>query len=157
MHAVVLRATGTRGQHVLAGIDEGLCDRGDLVGCLALAEDDLGQTAAAQAIGVHASEIDVLLLVGEETKRFFGRELALLDLDEPWKVIARTKPYILNPRELYELAGDVPNVVFPCATLQDGASGKIAIYYGCADTVTSVAFGYVQEIVDFIKANNLIK
>ena len=58
--------------------------------------------------------------------------VVLLDLDEPWKVIARTDPYILNPRTQYECVGDVPNVVFPCAALCDAPSGRLAIYYGPA-------------------------
>ncbi|NMA83390.1 MAG: glycosidase [Epulopiscium sp.] len=78
---------------------------------------------------------------------------ALLDLDEPWKVITRGKPYILSPQEIYECVGDVPNVVFPCAALTDPATGRIGIYYGAADSVTGVAFGYVDEIIDFIKKN----
>jgi beta-1,4-mannooligosaccharide/beta-1,4-mannosyl-N-acetylglucosamine phosphorylase len=80
---------------------------------------------------------------------------ALLDLDEPWKVIARSRPYLLNPRELYEIAGDVPNVVFPCATLVDGPSGRMTIYYGAADTVTGLAFGHVGEVVEFVKRENI--
>ncbi len=79
---------------------------------------------------------------------------ALLDLDEPWKVIYRSEPYLLSPQKLYECVGDVPNVVFPCAALTDGATGRIAIYYGCADTVTSLAFCYVDEIFDFLKKNS---
>jgi beta-1,4-mannooligosaccharide/beta-1,4-mannosyl-N-acetylglucosamine phosphorylase len=78
---------------------------------------------------------------------------ALLDLEQPWKVIARSRPYLLAPRESYELAGDVPNVTFPCAALVDGASGRLAVYYGCADTVTGLAFGRVEEIIAFIKEN----
>jgi beta-1,4-mannooligosaccharide/beta-1,4-mannosyl-N-acetylglucosamine phosphorylase len=78
---------------------------------------------------------------------------ALLDLDKPWKVIARPKPYIINPREIYELAGDVPNVTFPVAALVDKDTNKVAIYYGCADTVTGLVFGKVDEIVDWVKAN----
>ena len=80
---------------------------------------------------------------------------ALLDLDEPWKVIARACPYLLSPKTIYEVAGDVPNVVFPCAALVDGDTGRIAVYYGCADTVTGLAFGMVDEIIDFIKENTL--
>ncbi|MCL6629874.1 MAG: glycosidase, partial [Armatimonadetes bacterium] len=76
---------------------------------------------------------------------------ALLDLDEPWKVRYRAEPYILSPQEIYECVGDVPNVVFPCAALADAATGRIAIYYGCADTVTGLAFAHVEELVDFIK------
>jgi len=80
---------------------------------------------------------------------------ALLDLEKPWKVIARSRPYIINPREIYELAGDVPNVTFPCAALVDKDSGRIAIYYGAADSVTGLAFGKIDEVVDWVKANKL--
>ena len=78
---------------------------------------------------------------------------ALLDIDEPWKVIARSRPYLINPREIYECVGDVPNVTFPCACLVDGDTGRLAIYYGCADTVTGLVFGYIDEVVDFVKEN----
>lgn len=76
---------------------------------------------------------------------------ALLDLDEPWKVKARSHHYILGPEEIYELAGDVPNVTFPCAALADADTGRIAIYYGCADTVTGLAFTTVDELLDHLK------
>jgi beta-1,4-mannooligosaccharide/beta-1,4-mannosyl-N-acetylglucosamine phosphorylase len=79
---------------------------------------------------------------------------ALLDLDEPWKVMYRTAPYILSPWELYECVGDVPNVVFPCAALCDAPSGRIAFYYGAADTVTGLAFTQVDELIAFIKSNS---
>ena len=81
---------------------------------------------------------------------------ALLDLDQPWKVIYRTAPYLLSPQMLYECVGDVPNVVFPCAALTDAATGRVAIYYGAADTVTGLAFGYLQEIVAFLKENSQV-
>ncbi len=78
---------------------------------------------------------------------------ALLDLDQPWRVIARGEPYLLAPQAPYERTGDVPNVAFPCAALVDGDTGRLAIYYGGADTVVCLAFAYVNEIVDFVKAN----
>lgn len=80
---------------------------------------------------------------------------ALLDIDEPWKVKYRSKDYILAPNELYECVGDVPNVTFPCATLADADTGRIAIYYGCADTVTGLAFTTVDTLLDHIKKNSL--
>lgn len=79
---------------------------------------------------------------------------ALLDIDEPWKVLFRTEPYILSPQEIYECVGDVPNVVFPCAALADAATGRIAIYYGAADTVTCLAYADVDELVDFAESNS---
>ena len=78
---------------------------------------------------------------------------ALLDLEEPWKVIARARPYLISPQKTYECVGDVPNVTFPCASLVDGDTGRVAIYYGCADTSTGLVFGMIDEIVDFVKKN----
>jgi beta-1,4-mannooligosaccharide/beta-1,4-mannosyl-N-acetylglucosamine phosphorylase len=77
-----------------------------------------------------------------------------MDLDEPWKIICRGEPYLLNPRMTYECVGDVPNVVFPCAALVDGATGRVAVYYGAADTVTALAFAHVEEIVAWVKDNS---
>lgn len=81
--------------------------------------------------------------------------VALLDIDEPWKVIGRSKYYILGPKESYECMGDVPNVVFPCAALSDSETGRIAIYYGCADTVTGLAFTTVDELLEFMRKHPL--
>lgn len=79
---------------------------------------------------------------------------ALLDLDEPWKVIHRSKNFLIAPWEQYECVGDVPNVTFPCAALTDAPSGRIAIYYGCADTVTGLCFTTAQAVIDHLKAGN---
>jgi len=79
---------------------------------------------------------------------------ALLDLDEPWKVAYRAAPYLMSPQTQYECVGDVPNVVFPCAALHEASTGRLAIYYGAADTVTGLAFTQIDELVDYIKANS---
>ena len=76
---------------------------------------------------------------------------ALLDIDKPWIVKARSRNYILGPEELYECVGDVPNVTFPCAALTDAETGRIAIYYGCADTVTGLAFTTVDELLKYME------
>lgn len=80
---------------------------------------------------------------------------ALMDLEQPWKVIYRTRPYLLNPRQIYECVGDVPNVTFPCAALVDPPTNRMAIYYGGADTVTCLAYAKFDELMDFIKENSL--
>ena len=78
---------------------------------------------------------------------------ALLDLDEPWKVIARGQRYLLAPQAPYERTGDVPNVAFPCAALVDPSTDRLALYYGAADTCVGVAYGYINEIIDYIKVD----
>lgn len=79
---------------------------------------------------------------------------ALLALDEPWKVLYRSEPYLIAPQAPYERTGDVPNVAFPCAALVDAKTGRLAVYYGGADTVTCLAFGYVAEVVEFVKTHS---
>jgi beta-1,4-mannooligosaccharide/beta-1,4-mannosyl-N-acetylglucosamine phosphorylase len=76
---------------------------------------------------------------------------ALLDLDEPWKVIARSRDYLLSPQVAYEQVGDVPNVVFPCAALLDRPTGRLTVYYGGADTVVCLAHGSLGELIDFVR------
>lgn len=79
---------------------------------------------------------------------------ALLDLDKPWKVLYRGASYLLSPQTLYECVGDVPNVAFPGSALYDLKTGRIAIYYGGADTVTGLAFCEMGELLDFLKHNS---
>src|SRR5574344_1396972 len=79
---------------------------------------------------------------------------AILDRECPSKVLYRCSRYMLTPEEPYETAGFVPNVTFPVAALADQDTGRIAIYYGAADTVVALAFCRVDEVIDFIKHNN---
>jgi beta-1,2-mannobiose phosphorylase / 1,2-beta-oligomannan phosphorylase len=76
---------------------------------------------------------------------------ALLDLDEPSRVIGRTPNWILGPSELYERTGDVPNVVFPCGLTHDANSGEVHLYYGAADTSICVATALLGEILEGIR------
>jgi beta-1,4-mannooligosaccharide/beta-1,4-mannosyl-N-acetylglucosamine phosphorylase len=76
---------------------------------------------------------------------------ALLDLERPWEVIARSDDYLLSPRVTYEQVGDVPNVVFPCAALVDPDADRVSIYYGAADTVVCLAHGRLSELLDFVR------
>ena len=82
---------------------------------------------------------------------------AILDIDEPSRVKYRCSSYLLTPEEWYEERGFVPNVCFPCAALTDAATGRIALYYGAADSYVGAAFTTLDEIVDYIKENSLIR
>ncbi len=82
---------------------------------------------------------------------------ALLDKNEPWKVLHRADSFLFSPHESYECVGDVPNVVFPCAALTDSATGRIAVYYGAADTSVALAFTTVDEVTDYVLEHDLIR
>jgi beta-1,4-mannooligosaccharide/beta-1,4-mannosyl-N-acetylglucosamine phosphorylase len=77
---------------------------------------------------------------------------ALLDLEEPWRVLARGSDYLLSPQVPYEQVGDVPNVVFPCAALVDREADRVSVYYGGADTVVCLAHGHLSEILEFTRS-----
>jgi predicted GH43/DUF377 family glycosyl hydrolase len=74
--------------------------------------------------------------------------LALLDLEDPTKVLRRSEGWIFGPREQYERSGDVNDVVFPCGWVQVGE--ELRIYYGSADTSVSVASAKMKDIMEFI-------
>ena len=81
---------------------------------------------------------------------------ALLDLEDPTQVLARTRDNILEPRLPWEITGQVPNVVFPTGTIQepprdDGTYSPecvVSVLYGAADTCVGVASARVSELVE---------
>ena len=75
--------------------------------------------------------------------------LALLDLDDPRKVIKRCDEWVFGPYEYYERVGDVPDVTFPCGLILKG--DELIMYYGAADTTTAIATASLKEVLDFIR------
>ena len=73
--------------------------------------------------------------------------VCLLDLDDPSRVIHRPKEFIFEPQELWELRGDVPNVVFSCAN--PVVDGTVYIYYGAADHVIGLATAGLDDLIDY--------
>ena len=80
---------------------------------------------------------------------------ALLDLEDPRIVLGRTRDNILEPRKLYELVGQVPNVVFPSGWIVDGVDeegfapdeARVFLYYGAADTSVCLATSTVGRLI----------
>lgn len=81
---------------------------------------------------------------------------AILDIDNPSIVKYRCRNFLLTPEEWYEEHGFVPNVVFPCAALTDTATGRIAVYYGAADSYVGLAFTTAEKVVSYIKENSAL-
>ena len=74
--------------------------------------------------------------------------LALLDLENPAKVIRRTDEWIFGPKAHYEREGDVDDVVFPCGWIKK--KDTVFIYYGAADSRICVATADFNELVDIV-------
>ncbi len=81
--------------------------------------------------------------------------VVLLDLDDPTKVKARSRYNILEPRELCEQVGQVPNVVFPSGMIveqfdSDGFAepeSEVLLYYGAADTCVCLATTTIDKLI----------
>jgi len=75
--------------------------------------------------------------------------VCLLDLDDPSKILARADSFIMEPREPWEITGDVPNVIFAAAN--PVVNGTVYVYYGGADRVIGLATCTLDDLLDFVK------
>ncbi|GFO80907.1 MAG: glycosidase [Methyloceanibacter sp.] len=77
--------------------------------------------------------------------------LALLDLEDPCRVLRRSDEWIFAPEAPYERHGDVGDVVFPCGWIRDNGSGAIRLYYGGADTCVALATATLSDLLDYLR------
>lgn len=79
----------------------------------------------------------------------------LLDLNQPSKVLGRCRCNILEPREIWELTGQVPNVTFPSGMIVEEFDNEgfaldqseVKIYYGAADSAVGLAISTIGELI----------
>jgi len=95
------------------------------------------------------------LLIYHGVKEVLRREiyrlgLALLDLNNPRKLLARTTEWVFGPREDYERYGQAPNVVYTCGALVKG--DEVWMYYGAADTSVCLAKARLSDLVEAAQA-----
>ena len=81
--------------------------------------------------------------------------VALLDLEDPVRLVGRSRDNLLEPRKMYELIGQVPNVVFPSGMIVDEfdtdgfarEESTVRVYYGAADTTVCLATGRLGDLL----------
>ena len=83
--------------------------------------------------------------------------LALLDLEDPSRVIRRSDESVFGASAPYERVGDVGNVVFPCGVIQDPTNGNIRLYYGAADTSIALATANLEDLLDWLKSSESLR
>lgn len=76
--------------------------------------------------------------------------VAMLDLEEPWKILRRSDEWVLGPCASYERIGDVSDVVFPTGAVVHNETDQLYLYYGAADTSVAVATAKLSDCIDFI-------
>ena len=78
--------------------------------------------------------------------------LALLDRDDPRRVIARTPGWVFAPTEEYERMGNALNVVFPTGYVQTDDPDTLLVYYGCTDTCISAATVSIGDMLTVLRS-----
>lgn len=103
--------------------------------------------AAAQPI--RTDEGWLMLYHGVDRAGIYRVGLMLLDLADPSKVIARDPNWIMQPEAAYEKVGlIIPRVIFPSANVVK--DGVLYVYYGCCDTVISLATAPVDALLEAV-------
>lgn len=104
-----------------------------------------GKKVGAGPTPIETDEGWLFIYHGVDDDHVYRAGLALLDLDDPRRVIARTPHPVLEPETDFERFGDVDNVVFP-----EGAvviDGTLHLYYGAADRVVGHATAPMADVL----------
>ncbi len=86
-----------------------------------------------------------------ESTIIYSAGAALLDLENPKKIIGRLPYPLFSPMAEWEKRGNVDNVVFPTGAIIEDS--RLYIYYGAADTRIACKSLELQELIAELKAN----
>jgi len=105
----------------------------------------------SKSIGANGAPIEtergwLLFYHGYDDNHVYQFGVCLLDLEAPHHVIRRSRAPIFWPKEIWELRGDVPNVVFSCAN--PVVDNIIYVYYGGGDHVIGLATCRLDELLE---------
>jgi len=80
-----------------------------------------------------------------------GSGLALLDIDDPRKVLRGTDQWVLGPTAPSEGSGDVNKVVFPTGWVADPATRELSLYYGAGDSAMALATANLGAVLALMR------
>jgi predicted GH43/DUF377 family glycosyl hydrolase len=105
------------------------------------------KSVGANGVPIETEHGWLLLYHGYDADHVYKFGACLLDLEDPHRVVRRPRDPIFWPQELWELRGDVPNVVFSCAN--PVVDGIVHVFYGGGDHVIGLATCELEDLVDF--------
>jgi predicted GH43/DUF377 family glycosyl hydrolase len=91
----------------------------------------------------------LLFYHGYGPEHIYRHSIALLDLDDPARVLHRPKTHIMEPEEIWELRGDVPKVTFSCTNLV--VEDIVRVYYAGADRLIGLATTPLADAAAFAR------
>ena len=108
-----------------------------------------GLSVGANGVPIETEHGWLLLYHGYNHSHVYRFGACLLDLNDPSQVLHRPEEPILEPQELWELRGDVRNVVFSNANIQ--IDGTVYVFYGGGDHVIGLATCALEELLEFAR------
>jgi predicted GH43/DUF377 family glycosyl hydrolase len=104
-------------------------------------------TVGSNGVPIETEHGWLLINHGYNEDHVYKFGVCLVDLNDPTQIIHRPRHAIFWPEELWELRGDVPNVVFSNAN--PVVDGTVYVYYGGGDHVIGLATCELAELIDF--------
>lgn len=108
------------------------------------------KSVGSNGVPIETDEGWLLLYHAYDEDHIYRFGTCLLDLKDPSRIIHRAAASIFEPREIWELKGDVPNVVFSGAN--PVVDGTVYVYYGGGDHVIGLATCSLDELLAFARS-----
>ncbi len=105
------------------------------------------KSVGSNGVPIETEQGWLLIYHGYNDDHVYRFGVCLVDLTDPMHVIARPKEAIFEPREIWEIRGDVPNVVFSSAN--PVVDGTVYVYYGGGDHVIGLATCQLDDLLNF--------
>ncbi|MHC4441676.1 MAG: glycoside hydrolase family 130 protein [Planctomycetota bacterium] len=87
---------------------------------------------------------------GADDDQRYSLGIILADLEDPGKILARSKNPLLEPKTEYEKTGFFGQVIFTCGAIAE-SDGRVIIYYGAADEYTCAAETTIDYLLDQVQ------
>ncbi len=97
---------------------------------------------------IRTTEGWLIVYHGVDDNFVYRAGVALADIDEPSRIVARSRTPILEPEKSYEKEGLVPWVVFPETAIV--ANDNLYVFYGAADTLCCLAMAPLDELLQWL-------
>lgn len=107
-----------------------------------------GERVGAATVPLKTEKGWLIIYHAVDKKRVYRLGFALLDLNNPAKVVYRHPDPILQPEKKYEIRGWTPKVVFSCGMVERG--DEFYLYYGGADKVIGLATIKKEKLLNVI-------
>lgn len=108
-----------------------------------------GNTVGAAGVPIETEHGWLIIYHAYDDERTYRFGAALLDLDDPSRVISRPGDFIMEPEEVWEFKGDVPWAIF--STANPVVDGTVYVYYGGADRVIGLATCRLGDLLEFAR------